>query len=241
MKDLDFLDECTNDQLAPLVKLILDRSVSEELSKNENYRKYTPNHKMYLNQIKHEILYFGGYSVLTQLMEPPNYREIVQKVCKKLEVPFHEKASTTRMENAILEKLLWDMWSKLDAQGRHELLSILQENFVQLKGKELTGDMLMKIFQAGGAAAGIIAGVMGQGLATALLGRSVMMIGGAAAAGIAGAVGRMVIPIGNVFFAVYLWEKLLGPAYSVIVPAVVHIAILRKIRIYEEVHASSSI
>ena len=241
MKDLDFLDECTNDQLAPLVKLILDRGRSEELSKEPLYKEYTPNHKMYLLLIKKEILRFGGYTGFNQLMEPPTYHEIVQKVCKKLDVPFHEKASTTRMENAILEKMLWDMWSNLDAQRRHELLSILQENFVQLKGKELTGDMLMKIFQAGGAAAGIIAGVMGQGLATALLGRSVMMIGGAAAAGIAGAVGRMIIPIGNVFFAVYLLEKFLGPAYSVIVPAVVHIAILRKIRIYEEAHASSSI
>jgi len=241
MKDLDFLDECTNDQLAPLVKLILDRGRSEELSEDPLYKEYTPNHKMYLRSIKREILYFGGYTGLTRLMQPPTYREIVQKVCKKLDVPFHEKASTTRMENAILEKILWDMWSKLDAQGRHDLLSVLQENFAQLNGKELTGDMLMKIFQAGGAAAGIIAGVMGQGLATALLGRSVMMIGGAAAAGIAGAGGRRVIPIGNVIFGVYLLEKLLGPAYSVIVPAVVHIAILRKIRIYEEAHASSSI
>ena len=35
MKDLDFLDECTNDQLAPLVKLILDRRAFQkrELSK----------------------------------------------------------------------------------------------------------------------------------------------------------------------------------------------------------------
>lgn len=241
MKDLDFLDECTNDQLAPLVKLILDRGRSEELSEDPLYKEYTPNHKMYLRSIKREILYFGGYTGLTRLMQPPTYREIVQKVCKKLDVPFHEKASTTRMENAILEKILWDMWSKLDAQGRHDLLSVLQENFAQLNGKELTGDMLMKIFQAGGAAAGIIAGVMGQGVATILLGRSAMMIGGAAAAGIAGFSVRMVIPIGNVIFGVYLLEKLLGPAYSVIVPAVVHIAILRKIRIYEEAHASSSI
>ena len=241
MKDLDFLDECTNDQLAPLVKLILDRSISEELSKDSLYQEYAPNHKMYLRSIKREILLFGGYTILNEFLEPPNYREIVQKVCKKMDVPFHKKALAARMENAILEKMLWDMWSNLDAQGRQELLSVFQEKFAQVKGEELTGDILIKIFRAGGAAAGILAGVMGQSFATALLGRGVVIIGGVAGASVASAVGKMIIPAGNVLLGVYLLEKLLGPAYSVIVPAVCHIAILRKIRGYEEACASAKL
>lgn len=62
-KDLDILDTLSNEELEPLVKLITDKgSLSEMLSVNDAYKKYYPNHKMYLSLIKEELSDMGGNS-----------------------------------------------------------------------------------------------------------------------------------------------------------------------------------
>ena len=97
-KDLRFLNECTNEELDVLVKIILDR-FSQMLSVDEKYKKYAPNHKMYVEAIEKEIIDFGttGGMIKNDLFGAKPYREIVYDVCKKMEVSVDSGASIERM------------------------------------------------------------------------------------------------------------------------------------------------
>ena len=57
MDGFEVLDEFSNEELEVLVKLILDKgALTETLTGSEEYEKYKPNHKLYVNRIKKNSL-----------------------------------------------------------------------------------------------------------------------------------------------------------------------------------------
>lgn len=66
-ENLEFLNDCTAEELDPLLDAILgkDRSgrISSELEKSKDYQKYNPDHTRYTSEIADEISKFGGNSI----------------------------------------------------------------------------------------------------------------------------------------------------------------------------------
>ena len=57
MDDFNILDEMTNEELDVIVKLIVEKGwQTESLSKDNDYKKYCPDHKKYVDKIKNELL-----------------------------------------------------------------------------------------------------------------------------------------------------------------------------------------
>ena len=137
-KDLRFLNECTNEELDVLVKIILDR-FSETLSVDEKYKKYAPNHKMYVDVIYKELIAFGtrGGELVNIILGDKPYREIVYDVCKKMEVSVDLGASIERMEQALMEMMLKKAWDSYSEEEREEFLKEMGEDaqtFLQMGG-----------------------------------------------------------------------------------------------------------
>lgn len=126
-KDLDILDTLSNEELEPLVKLITDKgSLSEMLSVNDAYKKYYPNHKMYLSLIKEELSDMGGNSFANLFRgHGVSYREMLMDVCDKQNIPYNRKASVERIEQCLLEKVLEKTWENMSPEDKEQLLQNL--------------------------------------------------------------------------------------------------------------------
>lgn len=122
--DLMILDKLTNEELNPLVDIIINKgSISETLTINEKYKKYAPNHKMYLDIIKDELSCFGGNSFANFFRgHGVSYREMLTDVCDKLKVPYNKKSKIERIESCLLQKILIDSWENLTEEQKHEVL-----------------------------------------------------------------------------------------------------------------------
>ena len=123
-KDLMILNQLTNEELDPLVDIIINKGgISEFLSVNEKYKKYAPNHKMYLDVIKDELSRFGGNSFANFFRgHGISYREMLTDVCDKLKVSYNKKSKIERIESCLLQKILIDSWENLTEEQKREVL-----------------------------------------------------------------------------------------------------------------------
>lgn len=101
----DFLSVCNNDELDPIVEIILNASTNF-LSIDETYKENAPNHKAYYKVIADEIRLFGSNSFASIFRGGGvPYDEVLLDVCEKLDVPC-EKNKT--LEN---EEKLFDLYN----------------------------------------------------------------------------------------------------------------------------------
>ena len=110
-KDLIFLSECTHQQLQKLVKWIVFDPVDGKKRLRENMSKtdyFQSNYKYHANklipQIIDEIHGFGANVLIKQ----NSYREILEKVCDKLDVNYHPLIETEHLEIEMLKRI-WDL------------------------------------------------------------------------------------------------------------------------------------
>jgi hypothetical protein len=118
----DVLAQCSNEDLAPLIKYILEAS-TESLSSHELYKSHAPDHHQYEAQILQEIRLFGGNSFVNLFRkEGPEYFEVVQDVASKFGVPKASKfTSVTALEEELIQKILRDALKKADGQAREDM------------------------------------------------------------------------------------------------------------------------
>lgn len=136
-QDLVFLTECSNKELEVLVNIILEKgNFSEMLSVNDTYKKYKPDHKKYVDVIAEEIIDYGarGGGLRRAIFGARPYRDIVLDVCRKTKTPVNKAADIERMENALLEQMLWDSWEKLSEREKREILQTLGAEGTKLAG-----------------------------------------------------------------------------------------------------------
>ena len=83
-KDLEFLKECTSEDLGILVAILTadkdgDARLTEELTVNERYKSSNPDHRQYLDLIAAELQCFGGNSIATMFRggEGVLYKEVL--------------------------------------------------------------------------------------------------------------------------------------------------------------------
>lgn len=102
-KDLNFLKNVKSTDLDNLVK-ILTNTKTEELTKREIYKEFSPEHNHYWEEIASELQYFGGNTIANVFRQKGVlYAEILEDVCKTLGVTIEKNSSISDIEKKLLE------------------------------------------------------------------------------------------------------------------------------------------
>jgi uncharacterized protein YaaW (UPF0174 family) len=225
--DLEFLSQCSNEDLDPIVRYLL-KATTEMLSVEHAYKMHQGDHRRYLKEIKDEISKFGGNTLLNlKRGHGVDYAEIVRDVASKLGAEVYGDA-TAETEWSILATLLKRSLEKMSAEEREEAQRELEQ--LGLKGVNWRAGGAAALvaaqfaIRAGGFAAYRLALVIANGVAKAVLGQGLKL---AANAGLARFIGIFAGPVGWIISGIWTAIDLAGPAYRLTIPCAVHIAMLR--------------
>lgn len=224
-KDLLFLNELTNEELEVLVKIILDKgSLTETLSVSDLYKKFKPNHKMYIEKIVQELSEFGGNSFVNLFRGGGvEYKEILKDVCDKINI----KTSTGtvgEMENRLLSNVLEKAWQNMTASERQVILDEMGQGDIRIEG--MAGATFVALFNAGGFASYKLSLIIANVIAKTILGTGLSF---AANAALTRALSVVAGPIGIIISGLWALKDISGPAYRVTVPATIYIAAMRHV------------
>lgn len=227
--DLEFLQHLEDKDLNDLARcLVYDRDgkkrYAEHLSDKSTYKSNYPKHTQYWEDIAEEIQRYGANGIVTLFRggKGVSYKEVLEDVCDHLKVNYKSTQSTVSIEDTLLLQLLDTSISKMSAEEIDELAKELGVEQISDLSTSTLIRYFNQVFLKGGAGSYqltllVASLVLGQGLTIAgktILSRSV-------AASLAG-------PIGIALASVWTLIDIAGPAYRVTVPAVIHIALLRK-------------
>ena len=231
-QDLEFLGEMKSDDLHDLVESITkDKDGStrytEELTGKEIYKKNYPEHVKYWKDVAAEIQCFGANSLATMLRggQGVPYREILMDVCNKMKVNYNKSQAIDSIENQLLIKLLGDAMEKMSESERAEFAKVVGLNAAKTFSPEGLMAAAQAAFSAGGFQSYRIALIVANGVSRALLGRGLTL---AANAALTRTLGIISGPIGWAITGALTAIDLAGPAFRVTLPAVIHVALLRK-------------
>ena len=97
--DLEFLAECSDTDLEDLVYCLThdkDGTVrlTEELTMSDKYKRYSPKHSMYWEEIAAEIQCFGANTFATIFRGGKGvlYKEVLTDVCDKMKVNYNSSS-----------------------------------------------------------------------------------------------------------------------------------------------------
>lgn len=223
----------SNDELEVLVKIITEKgSLTEFLSVDDKYKKYSPNHQMYKDLIIKELSEFGGNSIMNLIRgNGPAYKEILCDVCDKLKVNYNNNAKVERIENSLLEKVLEDSWENLSDSEREELLKVAsgKKNFSAAHGASSV--LFIGLFRAGGFASYKLALIIANAVTKAIIGRGLSL---AINAGLVRSLAIISGPIGWLLTGIWTAVDIAGAAYRVTVPSIIYIVAMRQIYINKD-------
>lgn len=224
-KDLDFLYECSNEQLKLFADFMLYDTdgklrITEEISSTRGFKDFYP-HQMVklLPALIDELQKFGGNTILNKIRgHGVPYREILIQVCKQLKVSYHDVASTELIEHYMLQKLIIMSIDKMTEEDVHQLSAKLsKEALVKQIGLLKAGSPLF--IRLTTVLVAQMATKYGLTQAASLAGK---FLGGRLFAVLAG-------PIGWVLSLSWAVFDIAGPAYRVMIPSVITIAYLRMV------------
>ena len=230
--DLEFLGQMTSEDLNDLVYCLThdkDGEVryTEELTNNELYKRFYPDHHQYWKEIAAEIQCFGANSFITIFRGGKGvpYREVLTDVCDKLKVNYNENSTVEKIENNMLMKIIADSLEKMSPEELRDLAdSVGMKNTNGITAEVLTG-VFQAAFVAGGFMSYQITLIVVNAVARLLIGRGISVAGNAALTRVMAAFAG---PIGWVLTGLWTAFDIAGPAYRVTIPAVIQVAALRK-------------
>lgn len=125
---LEFLMDCTNEQLAPLVEIMRTKGSASLVLLADNIRVVAENypkgnHRAYLSNIIEELLDFGSNTFGSRR----SYRRILTDVCDRVDAPYNSSQSIEEIESSLLAKNLGAMWEKLSENDRQAILDRLDK------------------------------------------------------------------------------------------------------------------
>ena len=233
---IPLLRKCSSDELDNLVGYLTQKGgVSSQLKSTRVYRQWQPDHVKYVDEISAEIQKFGGNTVLNiargGLGVP--YREIVVKVASRLKVKTDKKDPIDQIEQQILIKVIEKSWEKMsDADKKALIEGIMPETGARDLPQEFPTALLQAAIIAGGGFISYrLSLIVAGAIARISLERGIAFVAGTSmarwAATFAGAVGLGIAALWTLF-------DVLGPAYRVLIPCVLHIAMLRQLYALKE-------
>ena len=223
-KDLEFLNECTNEQLRNIADLLVynekgQKRNDETLSSRKSYIAYYPNEiKQIVPDIVDELQRYGGNKVLNALRgHGIQYRNILEDICDQYKIKYNDFNTIEEVEGFLLRKLLLTSVDEMTMED-------IQRISAEIKTKEALKDIL----STGKLASPLILRMttmmvygilqkMGIKMASAIVGR---FMAGRVFSFLAG-------PIGWVLGGAWMAYDLLGHSYKVTVPCVITIAYYR--------------
>jgi len=221
--DLDFLQHCSEEQLANITRLLTHNEkgkarLSSVLSHNELFKSmegHPEQHRRNWQLIAGELQHYGGDSIANKLRGHGKlYRAILLDVSKRLKIKADKEMSTFEIEQSLLEHFLRNAWQKMDAEHKQEFLQAVDAKVSELE--ELL-PLLMKDRNLAKGVSHLLSGQLTRILRTHAA-VSVIGHGLLRGAGLGGPVGAALNGV----------KAVSGSAYRVTIPAVLHIACLRR-------------
>lgn len=221
------LETASNEDLAPLVQYIIERGgLFNRLDSNPVFRERYPEHTAYADLIAEELRRFGGHELANVWRgHGARYRDIVCDVADRVGANHSRNATVATMETAILQRLAEDAWERMDDEQRRALLSDLGVKYARVLPAAFPVMALQAAVKASGLAAYRLAAVIANAVAKALLGHA---LGVGARVALTRTITAFAGPVGWVLTGAWAAYELLGPAYRVTVPCIIHIAMLRQ-------------
>lgn len=232
--DLKFLEQLKSEDLNDLVYcLTKDKDgsarLTEELTTNDLYKEFNPDHHQYWKEIAAEIQCFGANSFMTMIRGGKGvlYKEILIDVCGKLKVKFDEHSCVDEIENCLLMKILSDSLKKMSAEELKQLADSLGLANADHITPEIMIGTFQAVFVAGGFLSYELALIVANSIAKAVFGRGLTLVGNAT---LTRTLAVLAGPVGWILTGIWTAVDIAGPAYRVTIPAVILIATLRKKR-----------
>ncbi|WP_323012585.1 DUF3944 domain-containing protein [Castellaniella sp.] len=230
--DLDFLEEIPSEDLVDLVDcLIVDKDgksrYTEELTGNDLYKKYHPDHTRYWHLIAAEIQCFGANSLSTLFRGGKGvlYREVLTDVCDKMGAKYKKNNEVIMIENNLMTKIIEDSLGKMTEPERAEFAKIIGiDNVLSLSAAGLTA-AIQALFRMGGFASYRLTLVIANAISRSIVGHGLSLAGNAA---LVRAASILTGPVGWALAGLWTVVDLAGPADRVTIPAVINVALLRK-------------
>ncbi len=235
--ELDFLKNCTKEELEPLVGILLGTDedgcinrggrISSELEGTPAFKANYPDHTKYVDEIIEEIQKYGGNTIWNIFRDMGvSYHELLCDAAKKMNVNFKKTQKTPMIEGYLLAKVLDDAWEEMAEDDRQKLLKEAG-NILGVKGGGLPSTVAIQIFRAGGFKSYQISLIIVNAISKMILGHGLRMAQNALLARILAVCSG---PIGWVLTGIWTGIDIAGEAYRVTIPACIYIAALRTMK-----------
>lgn len=224
-KDLEFLRELNDEVLNDLVKTLTHDDdgkprYTEELTKNELYKKHYPQHEKYIEAIMEELQKFGGNTIANKFRDSGIlYKEILQDVAEKLKINFNKDDTILEIEEKILKDTFKKSIEKLSPEELKELSQSLDLKDITNYSK----DVILKYTEVNSSL--VLMFGISQMLIKAI-NQSILKFTASAVTQRAGA--SFLGPIGMTITGLWTLNDIAGTAFRVTIPAVFHIIHLRQ-------------
>ncbi len=230
--DLDFLRDVPSSSsgLDLLVETLItdkdgDPRLTEELTMNDRYKEFSPDHHAYWDLIAAEIQCFGANTLATLFRggEGVLYKEVLTDVCDKIKVNYNKNAKVETIELGLMMKVLADATQEMSSAELKAVCDELGISPTRYTSEAFTIALQVAIKRGGFlsyqiaviVANAVLKATIGRGLSVALnatLTRSMSIFAG---------------PIGWVLSGLWLLVDIAGPAYRITIPAAIVVAYLR--------------
>ncbi|WP_103652305.1 DUF3944 domain-containing protein [Campylobacter concisus] len=227
--DLEFLRQLDSNELNDLVDIIKgkegDERITQDLTSNDLFKRFYPDHKEYIELIMGELQCFGGNSFANVFRGGGvQYKEILCDVCDKLKVNYSKAQNTQMIEQNMFMKILSDSLEKMNEEELKQVANEFGLNTTDFKPQAITAAMQASILVSGFAMYKI-ALIVANTIIKILFGRG---LGLAANAALTRTIGIFAGPVGWVVTGLWTLADVAGPAYRVTIPAVIQVAFLRQ-------------
>lgn len=233
--DLEFLGECTDEQLRNLAEVLIydkdgEKRFTESITTSDEYKTYGRRYSKYWKLIAGELQEFGGNSFANLFRgNGVKYDEVLSDVLDKIKVSYNKSSHIINKEDALIEKIFSDMLEDMPEEKKMELVKDMD-----LKVTGFGNQAIMAAVQAGIRAGGFlsyqITVIVANYIARLLLGRGLTLATNAA---LTKGLSLFIGPIGWVVTGVWTAFDITGPAMRVTLPACVIVAFLRKTTLLE--------
>ncbi|OOR99600.1 hypothetical protein B0187_04620 [Haemophilus paracuniculus] len=234
--DLHFLSQCSDEDLNDLVYCLThdkdgSARLTEELTMSDAYKRYSPAHSMYWQEIAAEVQCFGANTFATILRGGKGvlYKEVLCDVCDKMKVNYNKNSNVERIETALLSKILEDALEKMSPDEIRELATSLGLKNTQNITAQLLLGSFTTIFKMGGFKSYQLTLMVVNAIAQVLFKRDLSLAGNAT---LTRSVSILTGPIGWAITGIWTAVDIAGAAYRVTIPAVIQIAALRQKVLY---------
>ena len=231
-EDLEFLGECTDEQLKDLAEILIYDTDGkfrkmEQITSTNEHKRYKTQYSKYWEVIAGDLQKFGGdtFANLFRLGDGIKYDEILNDVLKHLNISFDKSSSIINREDILIERVFEDIIKDMD---ENDVAKLIKDLNISVSNYKTPAIMLaiQTAIKADGFASYKITVIVANYIAKLILKRGLTLTANAM---LTKGLSLLIGPIGMAVTGIWtITDIVSGPAMRVTVPACVIIAYLRK-------------